>query len=139
MFHTCPNFFRFCSKNIDFKGSETILLVEDDHFIRDYLEESLSSLGYHVLVAEDGQVALNIFEKNRNIDLIITDIVMPNLNGKELIEKINTIRPGVKIIFTSGYPEETISHHGILERGIHFIQKPFTRDVLSAKIRSVLS
>jgi len=126
-------------RNIDFKGSETILLVEDDHFIRDYLEESLSSLGYHVLVAEDGQVALNIFEKNRNIDLIITDIVMPNLNGKELIEKINTIRPGVKIIFTSGYPEETISHHGILERGIHFIQKPFTRDVLSAKIRSVLS
>lgn len=121
------------------KGTETILLVEDDSFIREYLEQSLKQLGYKIIIAEDGQVALNLFEKNKDIDLIITDIVMPNLNGKELVEKINQTKPNVKIIFTSGYPEESISHHGVLEPGIHFIQKPFTRDVLARKIRSVIN
>jgi len=133
--------FSFVSEPHSFKveGTEVILLAEDDDFIREYLEQSLIQLGYTVLIAADGLAALNIFESNPKIDLIITDVVMPNLNGKELIERINKLNTKVKVIFTSGYPEETISHHGILEPGIHFIQKPFTRDALSQKMREVLN
>jgi PAS domain S-box-containing protein len=120
-------------------GPETILLAEDEDLVRDLITEILKPAGYSVLLAHDGEEALRISEEHKGtIHLLITDVVMPRLNGRDLVSRIQPSRPQMKVIYMSGYTENAILHHGVLEAGIHFIQKPFRPGELSRKIREVL-
>ncbi len=116
-----------------------ILLVEDADSLRKLIERQLSKLGYIVTVAADGGEALSLVEdKGLMPDLIITDVIMPNMNGKELIKRLRQNHPHLKEIYMSGYADETIMPHGILNSDIPFIQKPFGIDDLELKIQEVL-
>lgn len=120
-------------------GTGTVLLVEDDAMVRGMTAEMLKSFGYTVLIANNSVDALSLCEKNRGpIDLLITDVVMPNMNGKELRDRIKIIRPGIKVLFMSGYTSNIIVHHGIAEEGVQFIQKPFSLNDFARKIRHIL-
>lgn len=121
------------------KGTETILLVEDDKMVRAMTHNMLESMGYTVLIAENTTKALSICERNDTpFDLLFTDVVMPDMSGTELRDKIGALRPGINVLFMSGYTTNVIVHHGVLEKGVHFIQKPFSMSDLSKKIREAL-
>ncbi|TAN39325.1 MAG: DUF3365 domain-containing protein, partial [Nitrospirae bacterium] len=121
------------------RGSETVLVVDDDPFIRRLIADVLSPLGYQVLVAEGGEEALRTSEgRTEVIDLLLTDIIMPKMNGKVISELISKRHPEAKTIFMSGYTDDVIAHHGMLEPGLHFIQKPIIPRTLSDKLREVL-
>lgn len=120
-------------------GGETVLLVEDDDLVRSVGEKTLAALGYLVLSASDGREALGISERHPGrIHLLLVDVVMPILGGRTLAEKLKKDRPDMKVLFTSGYSEDAISRHGVLEEGLHFLPKPYGASELAAKIRSVL-
>lgn len=120
-------------------GSETILIVEDKVQVLEFCRDVLLQLGYSVLLAESGEEALDVSLNCRDrIDLLMTDIVLPGINGRETAEKIAIARPGIKILYNSGYTGEAIDKHGILEPGINFIGKPFTGQALAVKVRQVL-
>ena len=89
--------------------------------------------------AESAEAALDYVKANRGIDLVITDVVMPGMNGRQLAEAVGTIAPAVKVIFMTGYSRNAIVHHGRLDPGVELLQKPFTREALAAKIRTVLA
>jgi len=119
-------------------GVETILVVEDDDALRSYAIEALSELGYAVLAASDGASALRILEGNR-VDLLFTDVVIPGgMNGRRLADEALRRRPGLKVLFTTGYTRDAIVHHGRLDAGVDLIGKPFSFEALSEKIRAVL-
>lgn len=118
--------------------SETILVVEDEERVRAYSVEALKELGYNVLSAPSGSQALKIIAENSAIDLLFTDIVMPEMNGRELSERALTLRPALKVLFTTGYTRNAVVHNGVLDPGTAFLQKPFTVDQLALKIRTVL-
>jgi len=121
-------------------GSETILLVEDDTMVRNYVAAQLGLFGYHVIVAVNGVEALDMLQARDDIDLLFTDIVMPGgMNGRELADSAQSIRPNLKVLFTSGYTENAIVHHGRLDAGVHFLSKPYRRAELAAKLRQVLA
>ena len=120
-------------------GRETILLVEDEKAILTLAETLLSRLGYTVLAAATPHQALESASQTDRIDLLITDVVMPGMNGRELAEQLTARRPELKVLYMSGYPAEVISSQTMLGKGVHFIQKPFTLDDLAAKIREVLT
>lgn len=121
------------------KGKETILIVEDEEMVRTLTRQILEDCGYHVLEACNGIHALEICEQSDcKIDLLITDVVMPEMSGRELAEKLEKSYPTMSILFTSGYTDDTVVIHGILETGMNFIQKPFTFDTLAQKVRKVL-
>jgi CheY-like chemotaxis protein len=121
------------------QGTETILLVEDDVLVRGLAARVLSRQGYHLLEAANGHEALAfIQEYGPEIQLLISDLVMPGVSGKALAEQLQAARPGVKVLFISGYTDHIISHHGILEAGVHFLQKPFLPIKLARKVREVL-
>jgi signal transduction histidine kinase/DNA-binding response OmpR family regulator len=118
---------------------ETILVVEDDDDVRAYTVEILRELGYRVLEAHDGPAALRLIERpDVVIDLVFTDVVMPVMSGRELVDAAHAIRPHLRVLYTSGYTRNAIVHGGRLDPGVQIIAKPFTFDALSAKIRSVL-
>ncbi len=120
-------------------GTGTVLLVEDDIMVSRMTAEMLKSIGYTVLIANNPVDALSLCEKNHSpIDLLITDVVMPNMNGKELRDRIKILRPGIKVLFMSGYTSNVIVHHGILEESVHFIQKPFSMNDFARKIQGIL-
>ncbi|MBZ5534349.1 MAG: PAS domain S-box protein [Acidobacteriia bacterium] len=120
-------------------GSETVLLVEDEQAIRGLMQAMLRMKGYTVLEAADGQEALGLFKGNEDrIDLVITDVVMPRMSGRELATRIAADRPKTKVLFVSGYSEEAVLYQGIFEPGTAFLQKPFTPDSLARKVREVL-
>jgi CheY-like chemotaxis protein len=120
-------------------GSETVLLVEDEQSIRGLMQAMLRMKGYTVLEAADGQEALGLFKGNEDrIDLVITDVVMPKMSGRELATRIVADRPKTKVLFVSGYSEEAVLYQGIFEPGTAFLQKPFTPDSLARKVREVL-
>jgi len=120
-------------------GSETILLVEDEAPLRNMLREALANAGYRVLEATDGADALWKWEREaRTIDLLITDVVMPIVNGRELAGRLAQIAPRMQVLYMSGYAADVIAYHGILEAGTNFIQKPFLPDALRMKVRDVL-
>jgi len=122
-----------------FIGSETVLLVEDDKLLRNVARKTLKLHGHNVLETENGGDAIKVAEAyEKPIQLIITDVVMPGMNGRELAERIQSIRPEIRVIYMSGYTDNAISHHGVLEPGINFIEKPFTPKSLMRKIREVL-
>ncbi len=121
------------------RGSETILLVEDEESILDLGKTILERLGYQVLAAHSPIEALDWAERHLSpIHLLITDVVMPGMNGKYLKEKLNALHPEMKSIFMSGYTANVIAHHGVLDEGIHFLQKPFSVKLLAEKVRGVL-
>jgi PAS domain S-box-containing protein len=121
-------------------GDETILLVEDAAMLRPIVAEMLELYGYTVIAAADGIDALEAAERHEGaIDLLLTDIVMPRMNGRELSEQLMAKHPGMKVLFTSGYPADTIIRHGIAEARVAFIQKPYIGSELLTKIRTTLA
>jgi len=121
------------------RGSETVLLAEDDKAVRMLIKITLERCGYKVIEAADGEDAVNKFMENQDsIELIILDVIMPRKNGKEAYNEIRKARPGIKTIFTSGYNKEIIHKKGILEEGLNFVSKPVVPHELLKKIRSVL-
>ncbi|MBV8761281.1 MAG: response regulator [Deltaproteobacteria bacterium] len=122
-----------------FRGSETILLVEDEPQVRAVARGILTRAGYTVLEAENGPTALALCEQAKQaIELVLTDVVMPGMSGRELVERLLKIRPDAKILFMSGYTDDTVVHHGVLDQGIAYLQKPLTPDALTRKVREVL-
>ena len=121
-------------------GNETILLVEDEPTILNMTTTMLQRLGYKVLVAGTPSDAIRLADDHfGEIHLLLTDVIMPEMNGKILTEKLTINRPELKCLFMSGYTADVISHHGVLDDGVHFIQKPFAKRELAAKIRQALS
>jgi PAS domain S-box-containing protein len=120
------------------RGSETILLVEDEPAILQLGQHVLEGLGYSVLAAGTPGRALELAATHDPIDLLMTDVIMPELNGRELADRVTAIHPGIRRLFMSGYPADAIAHRGVLESGLQFIQKPFSRQELAARIRSLL-
>jgi PAS domain S-box-containing protein len=119
-------------------GNELILIVEDNDDVRVVTKESLTHLGYRVLDANSAAVALRLIEQHEDISLLLTDVVLPEMNGRLLAEEARCRRPGIKVVFTSGYTQNAIVHHGRLNPGVQFIGKPFKLDTLGRKIREVL-
>jgi len=120
-------------------GGELVLAVEDEATVRDLFQRMLEKLGYRVEVAANGGEALiAVEEEGLRPDLLVTDVVMPGMSGKVLAERIHRAMPGLKVLYTSGYTDNAIAHHGVLDPGTPFIQKPFNMDDLAAKVREVL-
>jgi len=120
-------------------GSETVLLVEDEQSVRQLVRETLEAKGYTILEAENGEAALQIVaEQPDTIDMLITDVVMPGMSGRELSARLCATHPQTKVLYLSGYTEDAIVHEGVLEAGTAFLQKPFTLQMLSRKVREVL-
>ncbi len=120
-------------------GTETILLVEDDAQLRDLVRTILTACGYSVLAPVDAPSIQSMTEQVvLNINLLPTDVVMPGINGRELARQFVARNPGVKVLYMSGYTENAIVHHGVLDESTHFLQKPFTPSALTAKVREVL-
>lgn len=121
------------------EGTETILLAEDNEQVRGLALNILKRQGYHVLVAKNGNEALALFNDYDNpVHLLLTDVIMPEMNGRDLYNKIAEKRPDIKVLYMSGYTDNVIAHHGVLDEGINYIQKPFTVSALAIKIRDVL-
>ncbi|MGZ5804153.1 MAG: ATP-binding protein [Xanthobacteraceae bacterium] len=117
---------------------ETILVVEDDEGVRQYAAEILRDMNYQVIEAKDASAALRLVDADKPFDLLLTDVVLPGKSGRELADEVARKRPGVKIIYMTGYSRNAIIHHGRLDRGIELISKPLTEAVLARKIRQVL-
>ncbi len=127
-------------KSVDLQGSETVLVVEDDAAVRDIALKSLNRYGYRVLTARDGEEALRVMEEHRGeVHLVLTDVVMPGMSGKKTVEEIKRLEPGIRVLYMSGYTDNAIVHHGVLEEGMHFVHKPFVPEGLARKVKEVLS
>jgi CheY-like chemotaxis protein len=121
-------------------GQETILVVEDDAFVRNFVTGQLDSLGYTTLVAANAAQALSLIEQGAALDLLFTDVVMPGtMNGRQLAEEVVKRRPSVKVLFTSGYTENAIFHHGRLDRDIILLPKPYRKSDLARVVRVAIS
>lgn len=121
-------------------GTGTILLVEDERAVRDLTVRMLQRIGYHVLVAASGSEAIEIAGNYPDpISILLTDVVMPNMSGRQVADQLMTTRPGLKVLYLSGYTDTTVIHHGVPETGMDFLPKPFSRDVLAKKIREILA
>ena len=121
------------------KGNHSILVVEDDDDVRAYTVEILRELGYRVIEAHDGPSALRLIERqDRQIDLMLTDVVMPGMSGRELADRARAVQPELKVIYTSGYTRNAIVHGGRLDAGVEVIAKPFTYQALAQKVADVL-
>ncbi len=120
-------------------GTETILLVEDEEAVRTMVSRILQNKGYTVLEARHGLEAIDICERyQESIHLMVTDVIMPQMSGRELAERLAPMLPDMKVLYMSGYPDNTIVQHGVLEAGTAFLQKPFTLNALELKVREVL-
>jgi two-component system cell cycle sensor histidine kinase/response regulator CckA len=122
------------------RGTETLLVVEDDQSVRHLARGILEAQGYEVLTAPNGQEALRVVNQCRGqpIALVVTDVIMPLMSGKVMAEWLKTTYPELKILFTSGYTDETIAQHGMLETGVEFLSKPYSRSTLVRKVREML-
>jgi signal transduction histidine kinase/CheY-like chemotaxis protein len=120
------------------QGEEIILLVEDEERVRHMSVDSLRELGYTVVQASDGEQALEMLTIQPRIDMLFTDIVMPGINGRILADRAREARPGLKVLYTTGYTRNAIVHNGMLDAGVAFLAKPFTLDQLATKVRHVL-
>jgi len=120
-------------------GTETLLLVEDEESVRQLVRDTLTAKGYRVVEAENGEAGMAAAARHDGrIDLVITDVVMPGISGRELVQKLAQIRPDAKVLYLSGYTKDAIISEGTIERGAAFLQKPFTLQTLSRKVREVL-
>ena len=121
-------------------GTKTVLLAEDEPVVREFMASVMREVGYNVLQAENGEQALRLFEGSggQRIDLLLTDIVMPVMGGKELAYRVGSLVPETKIVFCSAYPEKLGVSNGMFDKQIPFLQKPVTVDALKLKVREVL-
>jgi PAS domain S-box-containing protein len=120
-------------------GSETILVVEDNKDVRAIALATLNRYGYHVLEAPDGESALNLIRSYKGpVHLLITDVIMPGMGGNQLAGQVRVLRPNTKVLFMSGYTDESISRYGVLKPGLALLSKPFTPEALAKKVREVL-
>jgi CheY-like chemotaxis protein len=121
-------------------GSETVLLVEDEALVRRFARRVLQSQGYTILEAANGEEALALSDQRAEpIDVLVTDVVMPGMSGKELASALVQRRPGLRVLYMSGYTDDAIAEHGVLEPGIALLEKPFTHDGLTDMLRRVLA
>jgi CheY-like chemotaxis protein len=115
------------------------LLVEDEEVVREMAREILEECGYQVLQAKDGDEALALAgQHDGEIHLMLTDVVMPRMSGRELAERLTPLRPDLKVLYMSGYTDDAIVQHGVLEQGTAFIGKPFSMEALARKVRETL-
>jgi len=120
-------------------GTETVLLVEDEENVRLLVRRALQAKGYTVLEAQNGKDALRVARQHQGpIHLLMTDVVMPGMGGRELSERLIRLRGEMKTLYMSGYADDAIHHHGVLNPGTELLQKPFSADVLATKVREVL-
>ncbi len=120
-------------------GEETVLLVEDEEVVRHLAEKLLERLGYQVLSSAAPDEAISLLMQHEGpVDLLLTDVVMPHMNGRELAAKILKLRPKIKVLFTSGYTQNVFAHHGVLDENIEFLAKPYSLSTLAARVREVL-
>lgn len=120
-------------------GNETVLLVEDNEAVRTLVARILNNLGYNTLIGESIENSIDLSRQYQgNIDILLTDVIMPQMNGRELYQKLRSERPDLKVLYMSGYTSDVVGSHGILEKGINFIQKPFTMHDLSKKLRKAI-
>jgi two-component system cell cycle sensor histidine kinase/response regulator CckA len=118
---------------------ETVLLVEDARRVREVVREILEMNGYEVLEARQGEQAIEISAQHSGpIHLLVTDVVMPEMSGRELAQRLTLLRPDMRVLYMSGYTDDAIVRHGVLDAGMAFIAKPFTPDGLASKVRQVL-
>lgn len=123
----------------DMKSKETILVVDDEASIGNLIRLLLKKHGHTILTAKTPEEALEIAEKHAgSIQLLLTDMVMPRMDGKTLFTQIEKINPGIKALFMSGYTSNVIAHHNVIEEGVRFIAKPFNEDSLAQKVREIL-
>ena len=123
----------------DSEGTETVLLAEDSDMVRNLAMQILERQGYTVLSGANGAECLRLLvDHSGPLALLVTDVIMPDMNGRMLFERVSALCPGVKVLYMSGYTDNVIVKHGVLEEGIAFIQKPFTVQSLAAKVREVL-
>src|SRR5262249_44437630 len=118
---------------------EVILVVEDDDDLRSYVSEVLRSLGYHVLSCANAKAAVPVLEQPATrIDLLLTDVVMPGMNGRELGKHAQKVRPALRVLYMTGYSRNAVVHHGRLDEGVALLQKPITQTLLAARVRDLL-
>jgi len=121
------------------QGSETVLLVEDDAAVRELVDSMLTAQGYNVLVSRDPQDVETICERHTGrIHLLLTDMVLPGMSGREIAKRVGSLRPDVKVLFMSGYTDDALAHSHGFEEPFAFLQKPFSSVTLATKIREVL-
>jgi CheY-like chemotaxis protein len=121
-------------------GHESILLVEDEPMILDMVALMLENLGYTVISARTPEEAIErAREHTGDLDLLLTDVVMPGMNGRDLAQEIESVYANLKVLFMSGYTADVIAHHGVLDNGVHFMQKPFSKETLGSKVREALA
>ena len=120
-------------------GSETVLVAEDEEAVRQIIEKALDAHGYRVLSARDGAEALERASVYAGqIDLLVTDVVMPDMNGRELARRLVETRPNLRTLYLSGYTDDATLHRGVLQQGVAFLQKPFSLRMLARKVREVI-
>jgi CheY-like chemotaxis protein len=120
-------------------GVETVLLVEDEGVVRCLARDILLQAGYTVLEAAGGHEALRLIQENPGpVDLVVTDVVMPHMSGRELVQQLIQARPGIRVLLMSGYTDDAVVRHGILSAETEFLQKPFTASGFAQKVRDVL-
>jgi len=121
------------------RGGETILMVEDDVDMRELVRLLLLKLGYRVFATGTAPEALSLLQETKQVSLLLTDVVLRgDMNGRQLAEAALRLRPDLRVLYMSGYTEDAILHHGRLDRGVHVLQKPFSKDELAAKLRELL-
>jgi len=121
-------------------NSETVLLVEDDEAVRAVARRALERYGYQVLTAPGGEEALRLAESHEGeVHLLLTDIMMPGMNGVEVAGRVLRVRPGIRIVYMSGYADQDLVGQGLLQPGTHFLQKPFTPQELGTRVREILN
>jgi len=120
------------------RGTESILVVEDEDSVRRVTVDTLRELGYTVIHASSGRAALALFEQNNKIDLLFTDVVMPEMSGRALADEALKLRPDLKVLYATGYTRNAVVHNGMLDAGVAFMTKPFTMEQLAQKVRAVL-
>jgi len=121
------------------RGSESVLLVEDNAMVRELVESVLTAQGYKVMAAQDGEEGLQVAQGYEGpIHLLLTDVIMPRMSGRALADRLQPSRPEMRVLFISGYTDDALVRHGVPDKGIHFLPKPFDVETLAQKVRSVL-